>query len=259
VLIDLGPQEFTVAPTVTLGGNITPALPHTVIYKETATFTITPASGFVVKSVTGCGGSLSGNSYTTGPITGNCTVAASFIWSGTCDSGATSPNCPRLNVTLSGTGSGSVSFMPSGTACLTGVCTSAFPYGMDVTLMATSSATSIFAGWSGACTNESANCTIAMNSDRSVSATFTSAYKAQIGSVGYNSLAAAYAGATEGAQILLLDADLLENLTIDRGIAVTLQGGYYAGFVGRSGRLTNLKGILTIRNGRLRVDRLAVN
>jgi Rieske Fe-S protein len=44
----------------------------------TAQFTVTPNSGYQIASVTGCGGNLSGTTYTTGPITANCTVSASF-------------------------------------------------------------------------------------------------------------------------------------------------------------------------------------
>ncbi len=45
----------------------------------TASFTVTPNEGYVIDSVTGCGGSLAKNNvYTTGPITFACTVTASF-------------------------------------------------------------------------------------------------------------------------------------------------------------------------------------
>ncbi|MCB1824506.1 MAG: hypothetical protein KDJ54_07990, partial [Candidatus Competibacteraceae bacterium] len=44
----------------------------------TTSFIVTPDSGYVIDSVTGCGGSLSRTAYTTGPITADCTVTASF-------------------------------------------------------------------------------------------------------------------------------------------------------------------------------------
>ena len=40
--------------------------------------TVTPNSGYYPASVTGCGGTLSGSTYTTGPITSSCTVSATF-------------------------------------------------------------------------------------------------------------------------------------------------------------------------------------
>src|SRR5690606_30726839 len=42
------------------------------------TLTITPQGGRVIVSVRGCGGSLTGSVYTTGTITGNCTIAVTF-------------------------------------------------------------------------------------------------------------------------------------------------------------------------------------
>ena len=41
--------------------------------------TVKPDAGYGISSVTGCGGSLSGNSYTTGAISADCTVSASFV------------------------------------------------------------------------------------------------------------------------------------------------------------------------------------
>ncbi|MCL2871925.1 MAG: hypothetical protein FWF41_02920 [Betaproteobacteria bacterium] len=43
------------------------------------TYTVTPNAGYTLSSVGGtCGGTLSGNTYTTKIVTANCTVAASF-------------------------------------------------------------------------------------------------------------------------------------------------------------------------------------
>lgn len=59
------------------GGAISPAV-ISVRSGDAANFTITTYPGFRVSSVTGCGGSLSGDTYITGPITSNCSVMASF-------------------------------------------------------------------------------------------------------------------------------------------------------------------------------------
>uniref|UniRef100_A0A486XPV6 Rhs family protein n=1 Tax=Rheinheimera sp. BAL341 TaxID=1708203 RepID=A0A486XPV6_9GAMM len=45
---------------------------------STTTFTVTPQAGYQVANVTGCSGSRSGNTYTTGAITAACSVSASF-------------------------------------------------------------------------------------------------------------------------------------------------------------------------------------
>ncbi|MGX9727671.1 MAG: S8 family serine peptidase [Candidatus Electronema sp. VV] len=70
---------YIVTPKVAGQGTITPATPQQVHKGRTASFTITPNAGYLIKSVTGCGGTLSGSIYTTGPVTKNCTVQTSFV------------------------------------------------------------------------------------------------------------------------------------------------------------------------------------
>src|SRR4030042_2482695 len=71
-------NTYTVTPSAGANGTINPSTPQTVNYNLTTSFTVTPNTGYHIASVSGCGGTLSGNTYTTGPITGHCTVAASF-------------------------------------------------------------------------------------------------------------------------------------------------------------------------------------
>jgi len=70
--------SFTVTPSAGANGSINPSTPQTVNYNGTASFTVTPNTGYQIASVTGCSGTLSGNTYTTGPITGDCAVTATF-------------------------------------------------------------------------------------------------------------------------------------------------------------------------------------
>ncbi len=70
-------DTFTVSTSAGAGGSISPAS-VTVDEGDTTSFTITPDAGFLIDSVTGCNGALSGNSYTTGAISADCTVSASF-------------------------------------------------------------------------------------------------------------------------------------------------------------------------------------
>jgi uncharacterized repeat protein (TIGR02543 family) len=67
----------TVTPATGANGSISPATPQTVDDGSPTSFNVTPTTGYSA-SVTGCGGSLSGTTYTTGAITGDCTVTASF-------------------------------------------------------------------------------------------------------------------------------------------------------------------------------------
>ncbi|THB75384.1 MAG: alpha/beta hydrolase, partial [Gammaproteobacteria bacterium] len=69
--------NYTVSANAGNGGHITPSV-QTVEGGYSAAFTVTPSTGYRIASVTGCNGSLSGNTYTTGAITGDCTVQANF-------------------------------------------------------------------------------------------------------------------------------------------------------------------------------------
>jgi hypothetical protein len=54
-----------------------------VTHGASTSFSVSPNSGYSIASVSGCGGSLSGSTYTTGPITQACSVSASFQYAGT--------------------------------------------------------------------------------------------------------------------------------------------------------------------------------
>ena len=71
------------------------------------------------------------------------------------------------------TGSGSVTSSPAGIKCPS-TCTASFNTGTQVTLTASPANGSIFQGWGGACSG-TGTCSVTMNSDQSVTATFTSA------------------------------------------------------------------------------------
>jgi YD repeat-containing protein len=72
------PSSVTVTPSAGPGGSISPSTPQTVSYNETVLFTVTPDAGYKIASVTGCEGTLAANAFTTGPITGDCQVTATF-------------------------------------------------------------------------------------------------------------------------------------------------------------------------------------
>lgn len=73
-----GPISHTVTPLAGAGGSIDPDTPQTVEEGDTVSFLVTADSGFMIEDVTGCGGSLDVDLYTTAPITASCTVQASF-------------------------------------------------------------------------------------------------------------------------------------------------------------------------------------
>ena len=73
-----GTPSFTLTATAAGGGSVSPPT-ATIKRGATASFSLSPATGYRVGSVTGCGGSLNGNTYVTGPISGACTISAAFV------------------------------------------------------------------------------------------------------------------------------------------------------------------------------------
>ena len=73
-----------------------------------------------------------------------------------------------LSVAVSGTGVGSVSSFPFGIACGS-ACSASYPAGTTVLLAADAAGTSLFQGWTGACTG-TGPCVVTMNSDVTVAA-----------------------------------------------------------------------------------------
>ena len=77
-----------------------------------------------------------------------------------------------LTVSKAGTGSGTVTSTPGGVSCGT-TCAFTFPFGTMVTLSASPSAGSSFAGWSGAGCSGTSTCAVTMNTAQAVTASFT--------------------------------------------------------------------------------------
>jgi autotransporter-associated beta strand protein len=70
---------YTVTPSAGANGTIAPNTPQTVNHGSTIGFTVTPSAGYTASVGGTCpAGTLVGNSYTTGAITADCTVVATF-------------------------------------------------------------------------------------------------------------------------------------------------------------------------------------
>ena len=78
---------------------------------------------------------------------------------------------PILSVAKNGSGAGGVSSSPAGIDC-GGTCSTRVNDGTSVTLTASPAPGSRFAGWSGAGCSGTGTCTVAMNADAAVTATF---------------------------------------------------------------------------------------
>ncbi len=143
-------NSYTVSTSASAGGNISPAT-TTVTHGNTTSFTVTPNTGYSMGNVTGCSGTLSGNTYTTGPVTAACTVSASFN-AGSYTVGASA--APAAGGTVSGGGS--------------------YVTGASVTVTATANTGYTFINWTegGTEVSTTASYTFSASADRTLVANF---------------------------------------------------------------------------------------
>ena len=122
------------------------------------------AAAWTATDVDGTGNLLSGLSC---PTTSFCAVVDQN--NGNLILGTGAPH--SLTVVRAGAGSGSVTSAPAGIAC-PGQCAASFSSGTTVTLTASASAGSTFAGWSGGGCSGTGACTVTLTADTAVTATF---------------------------------------------------------------------------------------
>jgi hypothetical protein len=125
------------------------------IYNTPVTLTATPQSG---STFTGWSGACTGTGACIVTMDAARSVTANFV--------------PIFLLTVSRSGSGTVTSNPAGINCGAD-CSESYQQATPVALTATPTAGSIFAGWSGACSG-TGSCNVTMSAARSVTATFTS-------------------------------------------------------------------------------------
>jgi len=126
---------------------------------NTVTLTAVPNTG---STFAGWSGACTGTGTCVVTLTVNTTATATFN---------AVPPAQTLTVSTSGTGSGTVTSSPAGILCGAD-CSESYANGTVVTLTATPTGGSIFAGWSGSC-GGTGTCVVTMTVARSVTATFT--------------------------------------------------------------------------------------
>jgi len=196
----------------------------------------------------------------TGACTG--TGACNVLVDGNIAVGATFESVSTISITMAGTGSGTVNSSPAGILCTSGSsinCFASFSPASQVDLYASASGNALFSGWSGACTNTSGNCTLTMDSAKTVTATFTAAPKVKVGAKEFSSIQAANndAATLNNAVIKLLEGTLTENVIFDRSISINLGGGYNAAYESVSTE-TIIRGKMQLRAGTVRVKNVTV-
>lgn len=155
-------------------------------------------------------------------------------------------------------GSGSVN-SDANVNCSGNLCIKGFPTDTVVTLMPTPGTSSVFAGWSGDCTNTSGNCVLTMTTDKNVKATFqlTPPVCINYPSSCYQTLQDAYDNAADGAVIRLKTGTLTGTLLAARSIKVTVEGGYDAGYATIMGE-TAIDGSVKVRSGKVNMRKVLV-
>ncbi|MDH3976832.1 MAG: LamG domain-containing protein, partial [Deltaproteobacteria bacterium] len=241
----------TVTATAGAGGTITPAQ-ATVVYGNATSFLIEPDIGNHLLSVeSDCGGGLVGNTYITGPVTAECQLSASFG--------------NNLNVNTVPQDGGTVASLPAGIDC--GInCSAAFTHGSSVSLTAVPGTGSVFTGWNGGGCSGTGNCTVTLNADTTVTASFN--YTDQLVRIGgttpiyFTSIQAAYEHAhTEGMSAVTIQmkmTGLTEIVNLNWPISVTLEGGYNSDYSSVAG-VTTLYGDITLNNGTLTIENIEIS
>jgi hypothetical protein len=170
------------------------------LYNKTSHYTLTIiksgyGSGTVTSTPSGidCGSTCTYQFAAGTSVTLTATPDPSFVFSGWYG-GATGTN-PTVTITMnhdtlveatfdtlynlvivkSGTGTGTVTSLPSGINCGS-ICSYQFGSGTNVTLTATPNSPSVFSGWSGDVVSSNSTVTITMNSNKNVTATFNILY-----------------------------------------------------------------------------------
>lgn len=259
--------RFTVSAVAGPNGTLSPTTPSPVSISlgSSTVFTFNATAGYHVAGVNGCNGTpysntdngVSSYSYSTGPISADCTVSASFAlnqW----------PLTVSLQTSSSdGSTYGGGTVTGPGISCqildgsITGTCSAIYDHGSSVTLTATED-NAQFGEWTGCTLADQKLCSVTLDADKPVSASFNLVGKARIGAAGYPTLqlahtAAAPAGTTT---ILARSVYFTENLTIAKPII--LKGGYNLTYSANSGTYSTLTGSLTIGSGSLVVENVII-
>ncbi|WP_303722310.1 hypothetical protein [Malonomonas rubra] len=243
-------MQYSVTPATGLNGSLTPDTIQLVYPEETVDFTVTPDTGYQIESVSGCGGSLNGITYTTATITGDCTVTATF-----------SQVLHTLTVSVSG--QGTVHSAPGTDMECTNNCTQDYTEGTLVTLTAAPATNYNFSGWAGNCSG-TGDCLVTMNAAKNVAATFTvippNPVMLESSQASYMTMQNAYDGILSGQTDTIkirAGEQSPENLYFDRDVTINLQGGYDAAFANVISD-TSFYGTLTLSGDPVTISNLII-
>lgn len=235
---------FTATYSGFVNGQTTAALGGAATFSTTATVS-SPAGTY---PITVSQGTLISANYTFTFVGGTLTIGSQY----------------GLDLTIAGTGDGTVLYTEKGIACNSG-CSIMINPGAQVILEPNPDEYSLFAGWSGVCTNTSGNCSFTMNGSKTATATFNfdSAHAVRVDGppvANYSTILGAYANAAtlNNAIIKIWGVNFTENFVFDQGKAVTLSGGYDGAYTYNTGNTTTLQGPVTLKTGTIIMDNLTI-
>ena len=151
-------------------------------------------------------GSTCGYDFSIGTVVTLTAASAPTTWTG-CDSSSGSTCIVTMNgpktvtatfmVTLAvvkpGNGYGTVTSSPGGISCGS-TCSYSYNNGQLITLTASANSDSVWGGWGGACSGTGTTCTVTMNGDTQVTATFTLDPVITVVTTGYGTVSSSPAG-----------------------------------------------------------------
>jgi PKD repeat protein len=225
---------YQIAAYSTTGGNISPAGTMTVLQGANFTFHITPNPGAYVLDILVDGVSVGPlTQYNFTGIAGNHSIKAVFA--------------RTLTVTTAGEGGGTITSTPGAISCGS-ICTAQLQDGTVVTLSAAPDAFSKFTGWSGGGCSGAGTCTINLNADTTVTASFSTSHARVVGAIpsDFDTVQAAYNAAASGATILLRNLTMTENVSANAIKTVTVKGGYDVTYTTQAGLTTLIGAVSTI-------------
>lgn len=172
----------------------------------------------------------------------------------------------KMTLSTAGAGAGTVTAAPVGYPILncvsgsTANCSAFYAAGTLVSLIATPNDWKAPGTFSGACVG-TANCTTTMNANKTVTATFATAFKVRISAgatLDHPSIQDAYAAAASGAVIRAQNYLFQESLLFNRAIPVSLIGGYNSTYTANTGGFATVAGTVTVASGSVIVDKLII-
>ena len=169
------------------------------------------------------------------------------------------PQTRNLTITFAGSGTGTVTSIAPGLACNT---TTTKPYdsGSLLTLHSEPGEFSLFSGWSGDLCSGLNDCPITLDSDKTVTTTFTKDVAHQVRLDGitqsyHSSILSALGASGLGSIVKAWGTSFTENLILNQDKILVIKGGYDESYTSNSG-MTVIAGTLTISKGTLRVEKI---